>query len=252
HHLRDPSKVDIHLRRAEFEEKAGNTSLASEIFQKLESQHPEVLGLSLKRINLERRAGNHEKVRTLFTASIQKRSGKLRTEMAVKYARYLRLVHEEADEALSPYLQILDIHLHAQPPLDLRKIQALFEEAITKMGPRDKLLFSQRRIEFLEDFGSDVHESERAKKHHAQLQRSCESLQKEEESPLSGLQDAKKEASSSSNSASYNAHHNSQYQTYGARLSSNYNYNNGSSSSSGAYGSYYQAYSSGGSNYAGY
>eukprot|EP00096_Caligus_rogercresseyi_P013372 TRINITY_DN602_c0_g1_i1.p1 TRINITY_DN602_c0_g1~~TRINITY_DN602_c0_g1_i1.p1 ORF type:complete len:805 (+),score=267.33 TRINITY_DN602_c0_g1_i1:46-2415(+) len=276
HHLRDPSKVDIHLRRAEFEEKAGNTSLASEIFQKLESQHPEVLGLSLKRINLERRAGNHEKVRTLFTASIQKRSGKLRTEMAVKYARYLRLVHEEADEALSvlrenlphdeknpkPYLQILDIHLHAQPPLDLRKIQALFEEAITKMGPRDKLLFSQRRIEFLEDFGSDVHESERAKKHHAQLQKKLrESSEGGGISSVnsgsngnisSGLQDAKKEASSSSNSASYNAHHNSQYQTYGARLSSNYNYNNGSSSSSGAYGSYYQAYSSGGSNYAGY
>ncbi|CAB4056542.1 PRPF39 [Lepeophtheirus salmonis] len=229
HHLR--GKVDIHLRRAEFEEKLGNLLLASEILSKLESKHPEAVGFSLKRINLERRQGNHDQVRKLFGIIIEKKSGSIRTEIAVKYARYLRLCHGDMSSALqilqdaiphdekNPkiYLQILNLHLHSNP-IDLEKITILLDSAMDKL--------------------------ESAKTKNAQLRKEHRAVI--EESSNDKSEEGKKDEDSSnstSNSASYNAHHNSQYQQYGARYSSNYNYNGS------GYGSYYQGY---GGSYAGY
>ena len=137
------------------------------------------------------------------------------------------------------YMQLLDIELH-QKPFDSNNIRRILDSDIASNGMpvRQKLIFSQRKIEFLEDFGCKIEQVQGAKDQHEKFTEEARKENKGSEN------NADKQAKSkvkngdasttyqapSSNSASYAAAHANSYDQYGSR----YNYSN--------YGQYYQGY----------
>ena len=67
-----PDKVDVHLSWAAYEEEKGQTEQARVILENLQTKHPELMSVNLRRINLERRAGNVEQVHELYKSCIAK------------------------------------------------------------------------------------------------------------------------------------------------------------------------------------
>lgn len=55
-------------------------------------------------------------------------------------------------------MQLVDMGFDKSPPDEAAVVEA-FDMALasTDLSPADKLTFLQRKLEFLEDFGSDVH-----------------------------------------------------------------------------------------------
>ncbi len=258
-----PDKVNIHLSWAAFEEQKGNGVKSAEILEKLESKHPNLVNVMLSRINLERRQGNVDSVHKLFKSCIEKAS-KGKSDLAMKYARYLRLGLGDDNAALEVlqkalerdtknaklYLQMLDIALHARP-LDVGRVTEVLNIAIDakELSAKARQIFSQRKVEFLGDFGNDVTELLAAKaeceKVNEEAKKEIEKIEAKSEKAIetiegrSGKSKASKNGSDSAssttiypatNSASYNAAHNSSYDQYGSR----YDY--------GQYNQYYQGY----------
>lgn len=265
HHL--PSKIDIHLEWSAFEERQGDIDKAAEILANLEKAHPQMLNIQLRRINLERRRSNHSEVQELFKGCVDRAAtGQpgLATELSIKYARYLRLAvndHSAALEVLNEalvrdpknpklHLQMLDIHLH-QWPVHQANVVGVFDNALSKetsLPPKHRLLFLQRKLDYLEDFGDSIADVTKAQAEVAKLRVEI----KDAESKSYGSDNGKERrrsrddvsssnskssskathsvngssggggttyAATSTNSASYGAHHTSQYQQYGSRYS---------------------------------
>ena len=64
------------------------------------------------------------------------------------------------------YLQHLDILINTLP-IDVTQVVTLLEKAMEQEMPeKHKMLFSQRKVEFLEDFGSDINALLSAKTKH--------------------------------------------------------------------------------------
>ncbi len=304
HHL--PTKVDIHLRYAAFEEECGHFDKAAEVLEKLGEKHSSLLSLMLRRINLERRRGNTSEVHRLYKDCIgrEKLSTTTRSDLSVKYSRFLRLVLDDTARAMDTveaalkeddanpklYMQQLDILMHLHP-LDTEKVVALLDRAMDKMAAmKHKLLFSQRKVEFLEDFGSDIKQLLAAQERHSKLAAEIRAAAAKSSDPAAGDSAStatngevgsgiktiegrsgglKKPSNGSSgtttyaatNSASYSAHHTSQYQQYGSRYqqyppsgSSGGYYGSGGygGGGGGGGGSYYGSYGSGGYGGGGY
>ena len=265
HHL--PGKVDIHMNWAAFEEQRGHYDKALSILTNVESKNPDLLSVLLRRINLERRSGHQEEVHKLYRKGINKATGKrshAKAELSVKYSRYLRLICKDdqaakqvlqdilddsdckEDSNAKVFLQLLDIELHIHP-LNPEAVIQLFDMAISAktMPGRQKLLFSQRKIEFLEDFGTNISDIQVAKDNHEKLseevKKEAKVAEEKGEKVIETIEghsggDRKSKASkngestttyAATNSASYNAAHASSYDQYGSR----YNY-----------GQYYQGY----------
>jgi len=234
-----PTKVDLHEKWAAFEECKGDSEAASKILENLEKAHPELISLILRRINLERRRGNNERVCELYETAIKAAPNKsVASDLSVKYARYLRLHQRnmnkacqvitsamEADPANPKlYLQHLDILINTLP-IDVSQIVSLLEKAMEQEMPeKHKMLFSQRKVEFLEDFGSDINALLSAKTKHEEF------ITKVKESDKSGDSgSAEKNGASNgstatyppvTNSSSYTAQQTQAYNNYGSRYSS--------------------------------
>jgi len=292
HHM--PQKIGIHLAWSAFEEKQGDIDKASEILEKIERFHPQLLSVMLKRINLERRRGNVSQVHKLFTSCIDAAtnagSKALASELTVKYARFLRLASNDTEAALEVlaeaivrdplngklYLQLLDIHLHAAP-LDHDKVMSVFESALKVEGwtAKQRLVFLQRKLDYLEDFGDSIVQVSQAQAQVSKLRveikdaaskaaeasgkdrrknekdvsviTTTNSLKQSSKSAINGgiggsgstpTSSSTTTTYSATNSASYGAQHASQYQQYGSRYSGAPQY----PSSYNQYGSYYQGY----------
>jgi len=265
HHM--PDKVDVHLSWAAYEEEKGQTEQARVILENLQKKHPELMSVNLRRINLERRAGNVEQVHELYKSCISKaKSPSAKAELSVKYSRFLRLIVNDNATASSVlqsildntdgtnakiFMQLLDIELHIHPLVAENVVKILDAAVATKAMPsRQKLLFSQRKIEFMEDFGPDISCIQNAKDDHEKLTEDVKKEAKDTEiksekaietieghSGKSKVKNGGGDSSTTysstgaSNSASYAAAHTSNYDQYGSR----YNYGN--------YGQYYQGYS---------
>ena len=299
HHL--PKKVEIHLAWAAFEEQQKNFDACSEILQNLEKQHPQLMSIQLRRINLERRRGNLEEVHRLYQHCIKEaKSVSVSSELSIKYARFLRLlpayntegainIVEEAlikdEKNARLYLQLLDIYMHSKP-LNYSKVMSVFEKALsskevtqekeknkenedeknekekddtengkekdekegseepemeTKIVPilsaKHRLLFSQRRLDFLEDFGDDIDEVLKAQDEHAKLKvevKPSDSSSKAADKKKLGQTNGTATYGATGNSAAYGAAHTNQYQNYGSRYNQHY--------SASGYGSQYNNY----------
>ena len=299
HHL--PKKVEIHLAWAAFEEQQQNFEACSEILQNLEKQHPQLMSIQLRRINLERRRGNLEEVHRLYQHCIKEaKSVSVSSELSIKYARFLRLlpayntegaiqIIEEAlikDEKNSRlYLQLLDIYMHSKP-LNYSKVMSVFEKALSTkevtqvkekskenedekneadkddkengkesdekegseepemetkivslLSAKHRLLFSQRRLDFLEDFGDNIDDVLKAQDEHAKLKvevKPSDSSSKAGDKKKAGQTNGTATYGATGNSAAYGAAHTNQYSQYGSRYNQHY--------PSSGYGSQYNNY----------
>ncbi|XP_038073858.1 pre-mRNA-processing factor 39-like isoform X2 [Patiria miniata] len=179
-----PKKPSIHLRWAAFEEKQGNMTAAQEILQKLEENVPDLLMVSLERLSLERRLGNKEEV----VGILRKRMGaskkpEIKAFFAMKLSRYYAKVMNDIDNArkvlqdavqwakdkVTLYLQMLDLEMQ-QIPSDEQAILDLLQKGIeVSKDMDDKMKFSQRRLTYLMDFGTDVAKLQTAYESHQVL-----------------------------------------------------------------------------------
>jgi len=179
-----PTKVDVHLKWAVFEEIQGNYAKAGEILANMEKNHPELTSVKLRRANLERRGGNDEMAVKLYEACIKAtQDDALMADCSIKFSRYLRLHLQDTDKAkevvnkaieqnpknVKLYLQMLDILLHTLP-LNVPEIVKFFDTAIAQeFKASHRQLFSQRKVEFLEDFATDMKELKSAQEAHVKL-----------------------------------------------------------------------------------
>ena len=182
YHLQE--KVDIHLHWASFEEKLRNYEGAASVLENIEKAHPQMISLVMARINLERRRNNHGKVLELYENIIKTANNKTTAaELSIKFARYLRLQGDDSVKAKQVittalesdpsnpklYLQQLDLLINTTP-MEVEAITDVFQKALEQDFPdKHKMLFSQRKLEFLGDFGTDITKIEEAKEEHNKL-----------------------------------------------------------------------------------
>ncbi|XP_029903266.1 pre-mRNA-processing factor 39 isoform X2 [Myripristis murdjan] len=192
-----PKKPAIHLLWAAFEEQQGNVEEARGILKSLEEAVPGLAMVRLRRVSLERRHGNLEEAETLLREAMA--SGKNASETsfyAVKLARQLVKVQRSISKArkvlldaiekdqTSPklYLNLLELEYSGDVQQNEAEILACFDRALNSSLPLEsRLLFSQRKVEFLEDFGSDINVLVKAYEEHQKLQKESEPTKRKAE-----------------------------------------------------------------------
>jgi pre-mRNA-processing factor 39 len=166
-----PSKPSVHLAWAAFEEKCGDYDKASDILQQLEKTVPDYLPIMLRRVNLERRRGNNAAATDLYQSYMKSYAhAPLGVHFAIKYARFCYKIlgdYKKATEVLEKmletqpdngklYLQLVDVH-YQQNPVNEAEITKIMDRAIEVLEDTEqKVLFAQRKVEFLEEFGSAI------------------------------------------------------------------------------------------------
>ncbi|CAG01839.1 unnamed protein product, partial [Tetraodon nigroviridis] len=167
-----PRKPAIHLLWAAFEEQQGDAEEARRILKSLEVTIPGLAMVRLRRVNLERRHGNLAEAEALLKESLETASTITeRSFYAVKLARQHMKVQKnpskakkvlldaiESDQTNSKlYLNLLELEYSGDVTQNEAEILACFDRAMNSDMPIEtRLLFCQRKVEFLEDFGSDI------------------------------------------------------------------------------------------------
>jgi pre-mRNA-processing factor 39 len=177
HHTDKPSLL---MMWAAFEETHGNFEKASEILQKLDKLHPNLLQVAYFRINLERRQGKFNNCIQLYEQYISASKNKnITASLSIKYARFLNKATKNFDSAMTVLkgalakdplntrvaLQVIDLALQRES-IDEKEVVEVLDNFMTQesLDPDQKLLFAQRKVEFLEDFGKSVKELQDAQK----------------------------------------------------------------------------------------
>ncbi|XP_061402957.1 pre-mRNA-processing factor 39 [Musca vetustissima] len=230
--IHHPDKPSLHLMWSAFEECQSNFDKAAEILVNLESRVPNLLQVAYRRINIERRRGDNEKCKTLYEHYIATAKNKnIAGSLAIKYARFLNKICHDLEAGLKVLrqalekdnantrvaLQMIDLALQ-RPVVDEDEVVLIMDKFMARenIEPEQKVLFAQRKVEFLEDFGSTakgLQEAQRALQ--LALNKANEAKKKRESSP-SRKSAGHKDASAASSSAQSG-------------------YNNGSSGASGNY-----------------
>lgn len=178
--IHHPDKPSLLMMWAAFEETHGDYEKASEILVNLDKLHPNLLQVAYFRINLERRRGNLEKCVQLYEQHIAASKNKnITASLCIKYARFLCKNNRDFEGAMKVLkdalakdtmntriaLQVIDLALQ-RDPIDEKEILDVLNAFMTQDGldPDQKLLFAQRKVEFLEDFGNSVKDLQEAQK----------------------------------------------------------------------------------------
>ncbi|GAB0096468.1 Pre-mRNA-processing factor 39 [Sergentomyia squamirostris] len=242
-----PDKPSLHLMWSAFEECQSNVTKAAEILTNLEKVCPNLLQVAYRRINVERRRGDYAKCSQLYEHYINTVKGKnLASSLAIKYARFCHKVKEDIDEGMTILktalekdssnariaLQMIDLALQ-RGNVNEAEVVGIMDGFMAREGmdAEQKVLFAQRKVEFLEDFGSTA--------------RGLQDAQRELQIALAKANDSKKKTSSSEVSSSAKKSSSvSSKDTQAASAvpatgtgSSTYNYNYNSSQAAGYYGS---------------
>ncbi|XP_059728397.1 pre-mRNA-processing factor 39-like isoform X2 [Haemorhous mexicanus] len=180
-----PRKPNIHLLWAAFEEKQGNVDEARRILRSFEAAVPGLAMVRLRRVSLERRHGRVAEAEALLLEAMRANEGlPLGSFYAVKLARQVCKVQKNLGKARKVLVEALEkdpenARLHANL-LEMEfgadvgqnegNTMSCFERALRSPLPDEaKLLFSQRRVEFLEDFGSSIHSLLKAYDEHQKI-----------------------------------------------------------------------------------
>ncbi|XP_063001860.1 pre-mRNA-processing factor 39-like isoform X2 [Elgaria multicarinata webbii] len=167
-----PRKPNIHLLWAAFEEKQGEVEEARRILKTFEDCVPGLAMVRLRRVSLERRLGNMELAETLLMEAIRDNEGMpVSSFYSVKLARQvlkvqknlikarkilLEALEKDPDNA-KLYANLLEMEFSADVRQNEGNTMSSFDRALTSGLPLEtKIIFSQRRVEFLEDFGSSI------------------------------------------------------------------------------------------------
>lgn len=178
--IHHPDKPSLLMMWAAFEETHGNFDKASEILKRLDDLHPNLLQVAYFRINLERRRGNFKTCIQLYEQHIAASKNKnITASLSVKYARFLHKINKDFEGAMKILkstlakdplntriaLQIVDLALQRDQVNEQEILEVLDSFMVQEtLDPDQKLLFAQRKVEFLEDFGSSVRELQDAQK----------------------------------------------------------------------------------------
>ncbi|XP_038583103.1 pre-mRNA-processing factor 39 isoform X2 [Micropterus salmoides] len=192
-----PKKPATHLLWAAFEEQQGNVEEARGILKSLEAAVPGLAMVRLRRVSLERRHGNLEEAEALLREAMESAKNATETSFyAVKLARQLMKVQRSLSKArkvlldaiekdqTSPklYLNLLELEYSGDVTQNEAEILACFDRALNSPMPLEtRLLFSQRKVEFLEDFGSDINVLVTAYEEHQKLQKESEPTKRKAE-----------------------------------------------------------------------
>uniref|UniRef100_A0A1A9WVH7 Pre-mRNA-processing factor 39 n=1 Tax=Glossina brevipalpis TaxID=37001 RepID=A0A1A9WVH7_9MUSC len=167
--IHHPDKPSLHLMWAAFEECQNNFDKAAEILINLEKRVPNLLQVAYRRINVERRRGDYEKCKELYEHYINVAKNKnIAGSLAIKYARFLNKICNDLEGGLRVLrqalekdaantrvaLQMIDLALQRQQ-VDEDEIVLIMDKFMARenIDPEQKVLFAQRKVEFLEDFG---------------------------------------------------------------------------------------------------
>nr|XP_012638247.1 pre-mRNA-processing factor 39 isoform X2 [Microcebus murinus] len=192
-----PKKPMVHMLWAAFEEQQGNINEARNILRTFEEC---VLGLAmvrLRRVSLERRHGNMEEAEHLLQDAIKNaKSNNESSFYAVKLARHLFKIQknlpksrkvlleaiERDKENTKLYLNLLEMEYSGDLKQNEENILNCFDKAVHGSLPiKMRITFSQRKVEFLEDFGSDVNKLLNAYDEHQTLLKEQDSLKRKAE-----------------------------------------------------------------------
>lgn len=178
--IHHPDKPSLLMMWASFEESHGNYERASEILQKLDKLHQNLLQVAYFRINLERRRGEFKKCEELYEQYITAAKNKnIIASLTIKYARFKNKIMKNFDGAMKLLksaltkdpmntrvaLQVIDLALQ-RDEVDEKEILGVLDSFMNQesLDPDQKLLFAQRKVEFLEDFGHSVRALQDAQK----------------------------------------------------------------------------------------
>uniref|UniRef100_A0A4W6DM02 Pre-mRNA-processing factor 39 n=1 Tax=Lates calcarifer TaxID=8187 RepID=A0A4W6DM02_LATCA len=214
-----PKKPAIHLLWAAFEEQQGNVEEARGILKSLEAAVPGLAMVRLRRVSLERRHGNLEEAEALLREAMESAKNATETSFyAVKLARQLMKVQRSLSKARkvlldaiekdqsSPklYLNLLELEYSGDVTQNEAEIVACFDRALQSPMPLEsRLLFSQRKVEFLEDFGTDINVLVAAYEEQQKLQKESEPTKRKAENG-SQEPDAKRQRVDDGSSAAAN------------------------------------------------
>ncbi|KAJ8409093.1 hypothetical protein AAFF_G00241140 [Aldrovandia affinis] len=192
-----PKKPTLHLLWAGFEEQQGNIAEARGILKALEETVPGLAMVRLRRVSLERRHGNMEEAESLLQDAIGngKNAGEssfysiklarqlLKVQRSLERARKVLLEAIERDKT-SPklYLNLLELEYSGDVKQNEEQILSCFDRALSSPLPLEsRLAFSQRKVEFLEDFGADINTLVYAYEEHQKLSQAHESTKRKAE-----------------------------------------------------------------------
>ncbi|XP_061900986.1 pre-mRNA-processing factor 39 [Entelurus aequoreus] len=205
-----PRKPAVNLLWAAFEEQQGNVEEARNILKTLEAVIPSLAMVRLRRVSLERRRGNLEEAEVLLKEAMDSSKSTTETSFyAVKLARLFVKVQKSLSKAKKVLLDAIEID-QTSPRLYLNLLEleyedvtqneanilACFDSALkSPMEAEARLLFAQRKVEFLEDFGTDINSLVAAYNEHQHLQKEVESSKAKAENGYDSSQepDAKRQ-----------------------------------------------------------
>uniref|UniRef100_A0A8C3A3W1 Pre-mRNA-processing factor 39 n=1 Tax=Cyclopterus lumpus TaxID=8103 RepID=A0A8C3A3W1_CYCLU len=192
-----PKKPTIHLLWAAFEEQQGNVEEARSILKSLEEAVPGLAMVRLRRVSLERRHGNLEEAEALLREAMESAKNETETSFyAVKLARQMIKVQRSLSKARKVlldaiekdqtcpklFLNLLELEYSGDVIQNEAEILACFDRALKSQMPLEsRLLFCQRKVEFLEDFGSDINVLVAAYEEHQNLQKESETSKRKAE-----------------------------------------------------------------------
>ncbi|XP_016379939.1 pre-mRNA-processing factor 39 [Sinocyclocheilus rhinocerous] len=236
----------------------GDIEEARRILKAMEEAVPGLAMVRMRRVSLERRHGNMDEAEALLRDGIT--NGKNSSEAsfyAVKLARQLVKVQKsigkakkvlleavEKDETNPKlYLNLLELEYSGDVQQNEAEIMAGFDRALSSTMPLEqRLIFSQRKVEFLEDFGSDVNLLVAAYEQHQRLTTEQESLKRKAENG-SEEPDSKRQRTDDQSGASAQMMQDMQANHAGYNYNNWYQYNSwGGQNSWGQYGQYNQYY----------
>ncbi|KAK9883949.1 hypothetical protein WA026_004887 [Henosepilachna vigintioctopunctata] len=247
HHLKKPN---LHLQWAMFEESHQNANRAAEILVNLERCVPNLIQIANRRISLERRRGDYEKCCQLFEHYINNSKNKLTGSYhAIRFSRFQHKIMKNMDKSVeilknaivkdptNPrlYLQLVDLTLQ-KDEVSEKEIVEIFESFLEKdsVDIEQKVLFAQRKLEYLEDFGCDTESIQKASEDYQKiLKQSKESSLKRKDNKSDASSLNKKEKSTAQPSTqtgpygpygSYNPSGQGSYQYSGTQAQGQYNY----------------------------
>jgi len=171
-----PNRSQIHVQWATFEEIAGNSEKASNILEKLNEAVPNMAYIKMKRVNCARRAGKldiaEKLLREYVSSSIKAHEEKFYTRKLVWFLYKMVGKKEEACKIQENLIakhttevklcnDLVEMQLHSgskgmikeEEETALKTFNFILEKDLTE---DQKFSFSQKKLEFLEDFGSDV------------------------------------------------------------------------------------------------
>lgn len=177
--IHHPDKPALHLLWSAFEEQNGNADKAAEVLVNLEKQCPNVLQIAYRRINLERRRGNLDKCTELYANYVSStKSQSAASSFAIKFARFSHKIKGDWDSAMqilqTAYekdpsnarivLQMIDLALQRREVKETEVVGIIDNYLANDVDAEQRVLFAQRKVEFLEDFGSSAQDLQAAQR----------------------------------------------------------------------------------------